>query len=61
MKNLFAIVRPKKPIELCLEEFIRFSFDLKANKSNSIKSIEILFRVQRDDKENKKTLQRLDT
>ena len=33
LKNLFAVVNPKKPSELTLEEFIRFSFDLKANKS----------------------------
>lgn len=32
LKKLFAIVNPKHPMELTLDEFIKFSFDLKANK-----------------------------
>ena len=31
LKSLFAIVGPRKPEELCLDEFIKFSFDRKAN------------------------------
>jgi hypothetical protein len=30
---LFSIVHPQKPKELTLDEFIKFSFDNKANKS----------------------------
>lgn len=33
LKDLFAVVGPRKPSELCLDEFIKFSFDNKANKS----------------------------
>ena len=33
LKSLFAVVKPRKPCELRLGEFIKFSFDPKANKS----------------------------
>ena len=33
LKNLFAVVQPRNPSELRMGEFIKFSFDEKANKS----------------------------
>ena len=46
LKALFAIIEPEKPAELCLEEFIRFSFDKKANKSKWIVTLKHDNRVQ---------------
>ncbi len=51
LKNLFAVVNPRNPYELRMGEFIKFSFDEKANKSNifmndddTLQSLESLYR-----------------
>jgi hypothetical protein len=51
LMTLFAIVNPRRPLELSLEEFIKFSFDEGANKSKPL--IFNHFRVQEHHKENK--------
>ena len=52
LKTLFSVVQPRKPCELRMGEFIKFSFDEKANKSKVI-LIE-LNRVSKADSNHKK-------